>query len=143
METLFAFTILLFVAAFVFGKLSSFRSSADLDQAVNETLGLLREARSKTLGSENSAEYGVHFASTTVTLFSGITYNPADPNNIVANLPRSVIVSGLTLATTTASVVFERISGRAAAAGTVTFSSTLASSTKVIQILPAGLFNRL
>ena len=142
-EIILALAILVFIAALVLSRLSLFRQSAEINRAVSETLGLLREARSKTLGSENSVEYGIHFASTTITLFRGITYNSADLSNIVHNLPGSVVISGLALSTTTNNIVFERLSGRSPASGTVTFSSTGSSGTRSIYITSSGLFDKL
>lgn len=142
-EIIVAVAAMMLLAGLVASGLSRFRRSSDLEQAVNETLELLREARSKALGSENEVEYSIHFASTTVTLFSGSSYNPADPDNIAISLPASVVISATGLSTTTNNVTFERLTGESKAIGTVTLSNVSApANQRVIQILSSGLFLR-
>lgn len=140
-EMLVAIAAMILLVVLVASGLASFRRSSDLEQATNETLELLREARAKALGSENEVEYSVHFASTTITLFSGGNYNPAAPGNIVVKLPTSVVVSATALSTTTNNVTFERLTGESKAVGTVTLGNiSVPANQRVIQILPSGLF---
>lgn len=137
-ETLVAIAVLVLLATVISSGLASFRESAALDQAVDETLEFLREARSKTLASEGASSYGVHFAPAAVTMFQGWVYSPSNPTNTVVQLPALVEISSITLSTTTASVVFERLTGESPAAGTVTFRTTRSAKTRQIQVLPSG-----
>ena len=142
-ETVISVFILALLAVFIVSGLEAFRESSALDQAVDEALEILREARSKTLGSEQDSNYGVHFEAGSIILFRGGGYDAGDPGNIVVTLPTLVAISAVNLSTTTASVTFERLSGRAEADGTLTFTVARSSKTKQIQILPAGLFIKL
>ncbi len=140
LETLVAMAVLVAVSLAIMGGLASFREAAALNQAVDEALGLLREARAKTLGSEGAIGYGVHFSPGSVTLFPGGTYTADNPLNVIVMLPKAVMVSDIALSTTTGSVVFERLSGQSPAAGTVSFTAIRSGRIKTIQILSSGIF---
>ncbi len=141
LELVFSIAILIFIAVLAVGNLKKFRQSSEIDRVVNDTLGLLREARSKTLGSENDSVYGVHFSPAAVTLFQGGIYNPASASNIVVVLPSNVSISVIDLSTTTDNVIFERLTGESKAIGTVTYIiNGSASVNRKVQILPSGLF---
>lgn len=142
-ETLISISVLALLAVFIVNGLETFRESSALDQAADEALEILREARSKTLGSEQASNYGVHFEAGSMTLFKGGSYDSGGQGNIVVALPAIVVISAIDLSTTTASVTFERLSGRAEAAGTVTFITSGSQKTKQIEISPAGLSRKL
>lgn len=142
-ETLVAMAVLVLLATAVISGLAGFHETSGLDQAVDETIELLRDARSRTLGSENAASYGVHFASTSVTMFIGGTWNSSDPSNVVMALPSAVRISSIALSTTTASVVFERLTGEAAGAGTISFITLRSGKTAGVRIFSSGLFSKL
>lgn len=137
-ETLVTIAVLGGIGLIIVSGLTSFREQAALDRAADEAVELLREARSRTLASEGARSYGVHFASSTMTLFPGGTFNAADPENVIVALPVLVEVSALELATTTASVVFRRLSGEAGGSGTVTFRNTRSGKAENVEILPSG-----
>ena len=137
-EALISVAILALLATFIVSGLSSYRETAALDQAVDEALELLREARARTLASEGGRSFGVYFASTSATLFPGGVYGPGDPGNIVVALPPGVTISAVSLSTSTASVVFERLTGESPASGTVTFTATRSGRAKQIEILSSG-----
>lgn len=143
LETLVAIAIIVLLAVFITSGLMAFRASAALDEAADGALSLLREARSNVLGSEGASSYGVHFAATSLTLFKGGSYSAGASANVVVTLPSSVSASAISLSTTTANVVFERLTGESKATGTVTFLSSRSGKTRQIRILPAGLFQTL
>ncbi len=143
LELLISIAVLALLGTFIVSGFSSYRESAALDQAVDEALELLREARSRALASEGASSFGVYFASTSVTLFPGGIYVAGNPSNTVVALPPGVTVTAISLSTTTASAVFERLSGESRAAGTVTFTTARSAKTKQIQILPSGASRKL
>lgn len=143
LETLVSVAVLALLATVIASGLAGFREASGLDQAVDETIELLHDARSRTLGSENAVSYGVHFAPTSVTMFIGGAWNPSDPSNVVLPLPSAVQISNIALSTTTASVVFERLTGESAAAGAITFTTLRSGKAAGIQIFSSGLFIKL
>lgn len=81
---------------------------------------LLKDAQAKAMASETSgqgttSEFGIHFTSSSYTLFKGSIFNPADTNNFTAN-----VASGLSIAPNLpcpsspndcSNIVFSRLSG--------------------------------
>ncbi|MEK9148352.1 MAG: prepilin-type N-terminal cleavage/methylation domain-containing protein [Patescibacteria group bacterium] len=142
-EIIVAIAVIALLAMVISSGIAAFRESAAIDQALDEAFELLREARSKTLGSESASSFGVHFTSSSVTLFKSWTYTAGDPANLVITLPAIVEINAIVLSTTTANVVFERLSGAAAATGTIRFIGKRSAKTKQIEILSSGAFRKL
>lgn len=83
------------------------RQSLDLNaQMISESL---REARSQTLDSLEGSSYGVHLATSTITLFKGVTFDSLDPENKTRELVSPVIIVSSTVPGDV--VVFERLTG--------------------------------
>ena len=142
LEIMVSMGILVIIAAIGLGGLNSFRESSSLDQSVDSAMGLLRQAREKTLGSENASVYGVHFASTSITYFVGGVYSSGAVGNTVVPLPYLVSVSSISLSTTTANIVFDRLTGNSSVTGTITFLSSRSNQTRKIQIYASGNFSK-
>ena len=112
------------------------RKVLDADAALVETT--LERARSLTLGSKNEKQYGVHFESTQFTLFEGGTFVPGSSTNRVMTLNPSVTISSVSLALGVSDVIFQRLSGKTSASGTVTITHQSAGS-KIITIHETGI----
>ena len=136
-ELLLTFAILFILAAITMSGFSRFRASAALDQSVEEAIGLLREARSRSLGSRGAPAWGVHFDTNSLTLYPAAYVAGAAANQAV-DLPGVIEITAIQLATTTGNVLFERLSGETSATGTVSFTAS-SGRTKSIRILPSGL----
>lgn len=98
----------------------------------------LRQARSQTLSSQNASQYGVHFASSTITLFAGSSYATGSSGNKVFNLSS---FDSLTTSLTGggSDVLFNRLSGETNQNGTIVVSSLATTSTKTVTIYNTGL----
>ncbi|KKU43464.1 MAG: gyrase subunit B protein [Microgenomates group bacterium GW2011_GWA1_46_7] len=77
LELLVVLGVLAIVATLLTGALAEFRTTSALAEAKSEIIGILRDARSRTIASRNNMQYGVHFdlAENIVALFEGDTYN--------------------------------------------------------------------
>lgn len=139
LETVVVVAIVGILAAIAVGGLTSFYESSSLDQAVDQSIGLLREAREKTLASENALSYGVHFASTSLTFFTGGVYDPGSSANVSYVIPSIVAISSIDFSTTTGNVVFERLTGASSVIGTVTFTGSRSGRSGIIQVFSSGL----
>lgn len=121
----------------------SFRSLNErsvLDGAVNESLSALADARSSTLASIGGSQYGVHFETNSVTIFTGASYVPGAAANRTTTLSPLVEISGITLAGGGSDVIFERLTGATTQSGTITLRLTGdVSQTRVIRIEPSGI----
>ncbi len=123
------------IATFV--SLSDYQS---IDKNADVVESYLLRARNQTINSKDNAQYGIKFASTTVTLFQGTSYNAASTTNVVYNISEKVTLSSLNLTGGTTTVYFMSITGKPSATGTAVYRlNNGASSTKSIIIYGSGL----
>lgn len=142
LELLVVLAIISIVAAIVTTAFSTYRSNNDLKFAAERGVSMLREARAKSLSSENDMQYGVHFETAQIVLFAGSTYNASDPNNVVYAFPSTIQIFPITLTGGAVDVIFKRLTGETSQDGTVTMSLTADTSrTKTINIERTGLAN--
>ena len=139
LELLVVLGVLAIVATLLTGALAEFRTTSALGEAKSEIIGILRDARSRTIASRNNMQYGVHFdlAENIVALFEGDTYNAVSPSNEIYRL-RASRITAIVLGGTS-DVIFARLSGTASVSGTIVLSATRDSSkTETITILTSG-----
>ena len=99
----------------------------------------LEEAHARTLASDDDTTYGVHFATSTVTLFPGTLYIAGSSENKVLTLRKAEIAS-INLSGGVQDIYFNRLRGSASATGTVTVIQTADEAlTRVIRIYDSGL----
>lgn len=135
--------IIVMLSAAAVAVFKGFKSDTDVAQAQEIVISALRISRSRTLASIDSSVYGVHFASTSVTVFPGAVYDAGNSNNEKNDLPVTAEISTIFLTGGTSNVVFERITGNAQATGTITVVSTSdMSNTKTITINASGLISK-
>ena len=140
LEIIIVIAILGILTAITITAFRPFKQGTDLDTTTEHILGLLLEARAKTLSSENSMQYGIHFEGTRVVLFTGSAYSAIDPLNEETILPTTITISAITLAGGGSDVVFTRLTGETAAYGTITLRLVAdTSKTKQIAITATGL----
>ena len=108
------------LATIVTYALSNFKKNSLLTDAKIRALSELNLARSQTLASESNTVYGVHFESSKIVRFKGAAYSSSDPLNQVFDLPAGTTASSISLGGLP-DVIFERLTGRASASGTVVF----------------------
>ncbi len=83
MEILIVIAISLLLLSVTLSVFLSFSKSRAIDVASGRIIDTLRIARSNTLASKDESVYGVHFASSTITLFKGGSFSSVDSNNVV------------------------------------------------------------
>jgi prepilin-type N-terminal cleavage/methylation domain-containing protein len=140
LELVVAIGILGVAAGVALSAVSSFRSSGYVNTAVEATIGQIKDARARTLAAVNGASYGIHFTTSTVTLYQGATYSPGNSSNQVYVLPREVEISNIGLTASSTTVRFKRLSGMTDTTGNITFRSKRSGKIKVIRILSSGLY---
>ncbi len=128
------------VSAFVaLNRREGLQTSAETVKAV------LSEARSKTLSAAYSTNWGVHFASSSVTLFRGSTYSSSASTNVLTTINSRVVISNVSkvgsCSSSSCTVVFNRLTGetdQASPTATVTLRDSQ-NSTQVITIYGTGI----
>ncbi len=140
-ETLISIAIIVVVAVIFSSALSLFKESGQLDESQSAIMGFLRDARARTLSSENNTNYGVHFETTQTVLFRGSSYNSLNSTNETYVFPSLVKISAISLVGGS-DVVFQRLSGTTTNSGTVTLQSqNNTSRTRTITIYATGNVN--
>lgn len=139
LEFLITVSIIFILALMGIAALSNYRKSAAIGEGREKILTALASARAKTLGSEANASYGIHFEETRVVMFRGGPYLPSDPENKETILPPGVTIRAVALGGG-ADVVFERLTGKALAAGTVMLTAAGAPQDITITIYSSGAF---
>ncbi len=138
-ELVIVISIITLLAGLIMSGLSMYRKSEALNKDAEKIVGILNDAKSRTLASHNSSQYGVHFASTTITLFTGTTYTSSSATNLVYPLTASDIISNVSLTGGGLDIVFIRLTGETSQNGTITLSSPTTAKTRTVTIFKTGL----
>lgn len=141
-EIVIATAIILVITTFTLVTLNTFRENQSLKNAVNETVSLINQARSKTLSSQDFSQFGVHFESSRAVLFKGITFSEPNADNIVFSLPASIEISGISLNGGGVDLVFQKLTGKTNEFGTIVFRvKNDISKIKTIDIINTGIID--
>src|SRR3989344_466159 len=139
LEILITLSIIVIVATMLINVFSDFRAAGELDEAQANVVGILKDARSRTLSSKNDMVYGVHFTETQVVLFLGSSYGAGVSTNEPYSIPRTVRISSIALTGGASDTVFTRLQGTTTASGTITLQSKRdTAKTKTVTILSTG-----
>jgi prepilin-type N-terminal cleavage/methylation domain-containing protein len=139
LEILIVVAIIFMLSALSMTVYSKLNRNQTLTKDVQAVEAILEQARSQALASKNSSVYGIHFASTSVTLFDGYTYNASDPDNHVYMLNPENVIWNATLTGGGLDVVFKRLTGETTQSGIVTLSTLITpATTKTITLYKTG-----
>lgn len=140
LEVVISLAIVVVLATVIVSVFSAFNRAQSLDGATEVVVSLVQEARTLTLASREGMVYGIHFATTSVTLFAGSVYTEGASENDVYELSDAIEISAITLSGGGSDVVFERLSGKTDESGTVTLSAVAdPNRSRTITIDPTGL----
>lgn len=138
-EALIVFAAIGLMVAIVLPQFSKVKENQVLKTALGDTLSAVSRARGRTLASQNSSEYGVHFQSDKVIIFKGKVFSAVAPDNEEVSIVSPASITNVTLggvSGTSGDMYFARLSGSPSASGTVTI--TTSSYSKVITISATG-----
>ncbi len=130
-------TILASISITTFFSVSEQQS---LEKDVNYAIALVEKARLQTVNAKDNSRFGVRFASSSVTLFQGSSYVAGSSTNTVFNFSPKVEISSINLSGGTPNLVFELITGKSSATGTVQFRlKTNQNSSTTVVVYKTGL----
>jgi len=135
-EILITIATVVILLVVVLPSFSKMRENQTLKSAVEDVTSTIDKAKSNTFSSINSSEYGVHFASNQVVLFTGTVYSANDVNNEVLNITTPATISNISLTSGAVDLYFDRLTGEPNKYGTITISTT--SFSKIITISATG-----
>jgi prepilin-type N-terminal cleavage/methylation domain-containing protein len=137
-EILVVIMIMALLSVIVLSGFAGYRNAQSLKNDTDLVLAVLRQARTQTLASQGGTTYGVHFASSTITLFSGSSYVDGVASNDAYTLDTHTQLN-LALNGGSSDVIFKRLSGETDHYGTITVATTVSTSTRTITIFKTGL----
>lgn len=139
-ELLIGIVVIAVIFSIALGPLKSFRDSQILASDTENILSILKEARSQTIFSKNSSQYGVHFESGRAVLFKGITFTEPNADNKEFLLHNGLTISDWSLNGGGADIIFERLTGKTNQFGAVTISlKNNPAKVKTINISETGI----
>ncbi len=136
-ELILVCVVLAIIAVFAVGNLSSYRAEQTLRTEALAIVSIINDARSKTLASLDSSEYGVHIESGAVVSFVGDSFDSNDPDNIEHTLPSILEINNITISGGS-DIIFERLSGETTNVGSFEIETTSGSLNRTISILATG-----
>ncbi|MFA5933885.1 MAG: prepilin-type N-terminal cleavage/methylation domain-containing protein [Candidatus Paceibacterota bacterium] len=136
-ETMIVLAIIAILAGIIISSLSSFRNGQVLKNTAGEVLSILAKARSQTLSSNNSSQYGVHVLSDSITFFTGASYVFGAAGNQVTTLDPLATISSVTLAGGGSDIIFDRLTGATSQSGTLVISLVSDSAKNITITIPA------
>lgn len=141
--TLVEMLVVLVLLAIVFQiSITSFFSitkQQNLDKDVETAYSYLLRARNQTINGEGNSVYGVHFASSSVSLFKGSTYSVASTTASFSFANKSYL-SSINLTGGTYDVYFQKITGQPSATGTLIYKiGSISTAQKTLNVHASGL----
>lgn len=139
LEVLIVIAIIVIFAVVSFSQLSKTKNYQILKSSGEDISSVLNKTRSQTLASLNSLQYGVHFETNRIVIFSGTVYNSGNSSNEIVNISSPAYISSISLTGGAVDLYFNRLTGTASKTGIITISlSSDNSLTKTITISSVG-----
>lgn len=136
-EVMVVVTVLGIIFAIVLPQFAKMREGQVVKTAVADTLSSLNKARTQTLSSLNSSEYGVHFQSDKVIIFKGEVFSSGAGDNETIDIVSPANISTITLTGGAVDVYFNKLNGIPSVTGSIIISS--ANFSKTITISATGI----
>lgn len=111
-----------------------------LNAEVQKAADTLYEARNSAMTGRGNARQGVHFTSTTFTLFQGSSFNPADPDNVVRTMPGSVTASTISISGGGADIIFASSKGIPVQTGSIIFTDN-GNNSRTVSVNAVGMIS--
>ena len=136
LETFIVLSITTLLIVIVLPSFQAMRNNQVLKATASEVVSALNEARSQSLSSVDSSEYGIHFESDEIIIFKGTTFSSLDPDNENISITSPASISSINLTGGAVDVYFDRLSGAPNKTGTITIS--VSPFSKIITISATG-----
>jgi prepilin-type N-terminal cleavage/methylation domain-containing protein len=141
-EIMIVLAIFILIISLVLPSLINFRKEQALKNTAENIVSLLNKAKSDSIASLNSSQYGDFFENDKAIYFKGHTFLSGEPENQILNFEPGTEVSiadGLNLENNSNQVVFPRLIGNVLGYGTIIVNSiSEPTKQKVISISKTG-----
>ena len=138
-EVLIVIAIIGIIVAISVSQFSKVRVIQILQNTGEDIVSASNKAKTQTLASLDSSEYGVHFQSDKIVIFKGTSYNQNDSSNEIINVLSPATISEISLSGGGSDFYFNRLTGTPSKTGTIKISiSSDANLNKTINISATG-----
>ena len=139
LEIIIVITIVSIILAVAIPQLSKVKNVQILKSSSEDIISVLNKARSETMASLNSQEYGVRFEINKIIIFTGTSYVPDAASNEIINISSPATISSISLTGGVSEVYFNRLTGTASNTGNIVVSiASNPNLTKTISISATG-----
>lgn len=139
LEIMISVSLIGVLTVIVVGQFSKYQAAQFIRTDTEAVIGIIEDARAKTLSSVSSSQYGVHFDTDTATLFTGSSYSSSDPDNKILELSSYVQITDVSLVGGGDEIVFERLSGNTNQYGSITLEASGGDDSRVITVTKLGI----
>ena len=142
-EILVVSGILMIIFLLSINVLSFLYKKTELDASKDNIITSLKMAKNRTLASEQSAQYGIYFDTTSdpdrYIFFQGFNYASRNVSlDEIYGLPRTVEISNINLEGGTNEIIFNRLDGSTGNYGNIVVKSLKVDDTRTIYIYSSG-----
>lgn len=131
--------IMAILVSLTFRGFLSFRDNQALEKSTSQIVTALNKARSLTISSKNASQYGVHFLSNKVIVFSGAQYSEGNADNQTFSFDSTVALGTTTFYGGGSDIVFQRLTGATDDFGTSTiYLKKNISNSRNVVVKPSG-----
>lgn len=138
-EMLTVVGIVVIIAAVALPYGSIFLAQSKLQETTLNVVDALRRTQSRSMSGMGGEPWGVHLASTDITLFRGAAYDSGDYENEVIDLPEISPINTISLNGGGDDVIFNRIIGDTSEWGTIVVDDANSDAQATITISEVGL----
>lgn len=135
-EVLIVVAIIGILIAVIIPQFGSFKILQSLQNSTIDVYSAINKARTDTIASVDSKQYGVHFETNQVIIFEGTSYSAGAGSNVINIISSPTSISGISLSGGGSDMYFSRIYGVPNKTGTITLSA--GNYTKIITISATG-----
>jgi len=139
LELLVAMAILLVLVTVTLNGMRNYARMQQHTRIVEEVGHQIHLARQQTLAAKDDSVHGVYVGTDTIEVFAGAVPVVGDPNNTILNLAGTTQTATSSFSDGNWYVVFERLTGAASAAGTITITDNALQRTATYTIYSSGL----
>lgn len=117
-EIMLVVGIMAVIATIIIFSFSALNKNYNLEGAAQNGATMFKDARGRTLSAQNNSQYGIHIASSSLTLFPGSIFVSGNSSNETLIFSQSVAVGTTTLSGVGFDIIFSRLKGTPSQFGT-------------------------
>lgn len=139
-ELMVAIGILTILFALSTINLSRLPSTTAQSSSYDLLISDLRSQQTKAMAGSMAESFGIHFESTSYTLFEGEVYSESDPGNFVVTLDPNLSFTASSFAADSSGsfVVFSSGSGDLASSGSITITNSFTGDVRTVNLNKYG-----